>query len=92
MFLKKGNFCVSFTEIKIFTNEIITCQENIFPFAILTLSRNVSTSHVPSAVFTCEAVEGGGDEKVLVMRRMEEMTVVQWQQGLRREEVSKERH
>lgn len=25
-----------------------------------------------SAVFTCEAVEGGGDEKVLVMRRMEE--------------------
>lgn len=29
-----------------------------------------------SSVFTCEAVEGGGDEKVLVMRRMEEMIAV----------------
>lgn len=29
------------------------------------------------SVFTCEAVEGSGDEKVLVMRRMEEMIVVE---------------
>lgn len=26
---------------------------------------------------SCEAVEGGGDEKVLVMRRMKEMIVVE---------------
>lgn len=33
------------------------------------------TSYELCAVFTCEAVEGGGDE-VLVMRRMEEVIAV----------------
>lgn len=34
-----------------------------------------------SAVITCEAVEEGGDEKVLVMRRMGEMMVVELATG-----------
>lgn len=38
--------------------------------------RNI-TSCETRAVFTCEAVEGGGDEEVLVMRRMEEVIVVE---------------
>jgi len=28
-------------------------------------------------MFTCEAVKGSGDEKVLVMKRMEEVIVVE---------------
>lgn len=47
-------------------------MSGIFPLEMKSI-----TSCELSAVFTCEAVEGGGDEKVLVMRRMEEVIVVE---------------